>query len=104
MTDMNAEWRRKAICDEVAAEDPVLGLSWMIRGGTGSKEAKRFCKTQCPVRTECLIDALTDPASEGLRAGFFFEAGVVRKQDARDIADEYGVVARTSQKQKVPSL
>ena len=104
MTDMNAEWRDRATCANLAAEEPILVLAWAIRNGAGSKEAKKFCKTQCAVRSQCLFDALLDPAAEGLRAGFFFEVGVVRKQDARDIENEFGVIARTSQKQKVPSL
>ena len=96
--NMNEAWRQKSACHKVTEVDPLFQTAWIVRGDVGSESAKVICEG-CPVRTLCLIDALMDPEASGLRAGYFFDYGVVSKKDARAILDEIGVVACTSQRE-----
>lgn len=100
-SDMGSEWRRGAACGKTVDEDPVFAAAWLVRDDVGADTAKSICKTQCKVRTECLMSALLDVNAQGLRAGFFFDKGTVRRPDARAILKEFGITARTSQKQKI---
>lgn len=98
---MSADWRTRGLCVKAAEEDPVLALAWAERTDANARQAKIICMTKCPVRMECLVDALRYPDSEGMRGGFFFEHGTVRVNDKRAIESEFGVLARTSQRQKI---
>ncbi len=100
-SDTASDWRRQGMCVKAAEESPLFALAWADREDANAKEARLICKTKCPVRLECLVDALRYPDAEGLRGGFFFEQGTVRVKDKRDIEDEFSVRARTSQKQKI---
>lgn len=56
-------WHRDAACSGTP-------LGWWFPGrGDSTSEAKRLCST-CPVRAECLAEALADPELDhGVRAG-----------------------------------
>lgn len=99
-SEMNAAWRDKAACSGEAGRDPSLANAWIIRSGTSSSKAIRICKEICPVRTECLIDAVCDLEAMGYRGGIFFDLGVVSRADSKDIMEELGVIPTTSQRQR----
>lgn len=97
---VRAEWRNKASCAPIINVDITFALAWIIRENPNAKRARAICDA-CPVKIQCLKDAIADPNSFGLRGGYFFENGVVRRPAAREIRDKYGLEARTSQKQKI---
>lgn len=97
---VRAEWRNKASCGTIIDVDLTFALAWIIRENPNAKRAKSICDA-CPVKVQCLKDAIADPNSFGLRGGYFFENGVVRRPAAREILEKYGLEARTSQKQKL---
>lgn len=97
-TNMNDDWRMKSACHKVTEVDPLFQTAWIVKGDVGSETAVSICEG-CPVRALCLIDALSDPEASGLRAGYFFDYGVVSKKDARAILNEVGIVACTSQRE-----
>lgn len=63
---MNTAWQESALC---AQTDPD---TWFPeRGGPGYATSRRICR-RCPVRTECLTDALateTPGERHGMRGG-----------------------------------
>ena len=55
---MPDRWWERALCAQVG------GDIWFPEGqGSSAKDAKEMCRT-CPVRRQCLEDALSRPASE----------------------------------------
>ena len=62
MTTDTPDWRAYANC---ATTDPEL---FFPRKG-GSAQAARLTCSMCPVRDECLTDALLDSEQQGVRAG-----------------------------------
>lgn len=96
--DPRASWRWKAKCHEEVQAQPFLDAAWNVKNDDNAKHAKSVCETVCPVRIDCLVDALQDKKAEGLRAGFFFDSGVVSRKDAKKILAEFGLTAPTSQR------
>jgi hypothetical protein len=73
-------WREQAACDEPARE-PAMAGAWIADGWHPlEQEAKKICTT-CPVRQQCLKDAVADPDSEGVRGGFKFVGGRILRED-----------------------
>ena len=75
-----------------------MDAAWNQRNDQNREHAKSVCINVCKVRIDCLSDALQDKKAEGMRAGFFFEAGVVSRTAAREILKEFGLRAPTSQR------
>jgi WhiB family redox-sensing transcriptional regulator len=75
---MTQDWRLKALCAEVAPE-----LFFPRGDGFGAMdvvEAKKVCR-QCPVRDECLKDALESGADHGVWGGHSqLELRAIRKE------------------------
>jgi WhiB family transcriptional regulator, redox-sensing transcriptional regulator len=59
---VDQDWRAGALC---ARSDPNL---WFSPGAIEHREAKRICG-MCPVRTECLAFAMTEPVDHGVWGG-----------------------------------
>lgn len=59
---MSGEWRRDALCAEVGLE------LFYPEKGESTKQAKRICQN-CPVRAECLQDALDNRERFGIWGG-----------------------------------
>jgi len=101
-TDFQDDWRVDALCPVAVQSEPSLMTAWdnIFEGwdvpyGVDPQEniAREIC-AGCPVRRDCLIDAIQDNESEGLRAGFRFNQGNVSKEDARVIFKEFSLRAR----------
>lgn len=56
------EWFADALCAQVG------GDNWFPEKSHTPKHAKRICAS-CPVKTDCLAYALTDPALDGVWGG-----------------------------------
>lgn len=84
LSDPTANWRDKSLCDSVIINHPQMGSSWINEEDSNIAEAKKVC-AKCPVRAMCLIDALQDSQSEGLRAGYYFSNGTLSKEDLRQL-------------------
>lgn len=90
-------WRKDAACYWVSQDSPGMESAWLEEEGEAFNFARMICE-DCPVRRACLMDAVRDPASEGLRGGYFFTAGGVRGGDLHRIREEFGVRARVRNK------
>lgn len=53
-----AAWELSAVCRQV---DPDL---WFPKPGENGRAAKRICRERCPVREECLDDAMAREAGK----------------------------------------
>jgi WhiB family redox-sensing transcriptional regulator len=74
------DWEASAACAEV---DPALWFP--TRGGDGGAEATRICTTSCPVRDECLTDAMAEEAGLGPKSRHGVRGGLgPRQRAARD--------------------
>lgn len=71
------DWRDRADCRPENDIDPHL-FDLDIDGESETDRAERhhlaatIC-ARCPVRAECLAEGLTDPRTEGVRAGYVLE-------------------------------
>lgn len=108
-TQFSDLWREDAACLKSAQLEPTLQTAWdNIDVGWEQDSvpdemadvAKTICSA-CPVRKKCLVDAISDNESEGIRGGFRFEQGNVSKEDARLIWSEYSL--RVKVRKKSPS-
>lgn len=105
MTNMKKRWRERSACYKLVEAEPIFQTAWLVKDDVGASQAKALC-AECPVRLDCLVDALGDPEAQGLRAGFYFDSGVVSRQDARAIMNEVGIRPFTAQRQnrtRIPS-
>lgn len=101
-TDPAATWRESSACYAYIREVEIFRSVWIAKPDEpfnfGRDVAKKICIGQCLVRTECLIDALADPESQGIRAGFDFDGGLVKAGDRRKIIKEFGLTPRVSER------
>lgn len=98
-TGLHAEWRKKSACLTEAEKEPQLANAFTDESRQGYFTAKRICR-KCPVKIECLMDALGDKEAIGYRAGFFFMDGTLSAQDNRLLQEQYGVKAKPRQKKR----
>ncbi len=98
-TNMDAKWRERSLCHRYLEVNPTFIEAWSEKVGQRRIIAQQICEA-CPVRIDCLLDALSDDDAEGMRGGFFFQAGVTTRVDQRRIQELTGVTSRTSQRQK----
>jgi hypothetical protein len=84
------DWSLRALCREV---DPEL---FFPPRGVSCPEAVRVCRG-CPVRVECLTEALAADEQNGIRAGLSERERrrLVRRRDARRAARSAGNPAQT---------
>lgn len=68
-------WEDNAQCAEVVSTLPHMQNAWDGERTVTEHVAINICKNQCPVRVECLLDAIADPSSEGVRGGYHFSRG-----------------------------
>lgn len=90
-------WRKDAACAWLIADAPDMTNAWVEENGENSQYAEMVCE-DCPVRKACLLDAVRDPESEGLRGGYYFTSGGVSSADGARIRRELGVRVRLRQK------
>ena len=111
-TDFQDDYRVEALCPVVVQADPDLKTAWdnifvdwnaPYEADPKANIAKTIC-AGCPVRRECLADALSDNAAEGIRAGFRFENGNVSREDARLIFKEFSLRARVKKVSAVSNV
>jgi WhiB family redox-sensing transcriptional regulator len=76
------DWEASAACAEVDPE-----LFYPPRGGNNGADAKRICWDACPVRAECLDDAMADEAGKGPKQRFGIRGGLGPCERAR-LAEE----------------
>ena len=88
-------WRDEALCREVDLE-----LFFPLNGGGGWPEAARICAA-CPVRSECLEDALDKREFYGFRGGMSGDARR-RLASTRARPDHRAVIVRLHAKQWTP--
>lgn len=86
-----ATWR-----DESACASPPAGMesAWIEEGHPQNLAARGICKTQCPVRYQCLLAALADGDAEGVLGGFHFDNGALETRDRTRLHQEFGFKAR----------
>lgn len=89
---LQAEWRERAACDTQEA-DPMLLAAWVEPNSFFLDRCRVICET-CPVRMECLEDALSDNKAEGIRGGFFFDGGTLSSEEARAMHRQLGIRVR----------
>lgn len=92
-TDTAANWRNEGACFPATLDSPELEGAWDGPGHEMENVAKAICVMDCAARLRCLKDACSDPASEGMRGGFFFENGTVTVTTNRDMHKELGLKA-----------
>ena len=81
MTTETPDWTKDALCPQVDPE-----LFFPAKQGDSPRAAKSICAT-CPVRQECLDQALADPSLEGIWGGTTFrERQIIRTQQRTDAA------------------
>lgn len=111
-TSFADDWRHDATCRAAVVDDPALATAWdNVDHGTFEKDdyrpdpqanvAKQLCFS-CPVRLECLTDALADNEATGIRGGFRFEDGYVDRDDARKMYGEFKLRAKV--KKRAPKI
>jgi hypothetical protein len=83
-------WESKAACRKKIIEQPFLEAAWVDELGPFKGAAKKVCLS-CPVREICLQDALDDPEAEGMRGGYWFEAGKIPVGEAREVQETMGL-------------
>jgi hypothetical protein len=81
IADVKAEWRDRADCSAVVADEPLMAEAWIQQHNLFSERARMICE-DCPVRMACLHDALNDRHVEGMRGGFFFDNGLLESGEA----------------------
>jgi len=79
MTDASAAWQDKALCAEVG------GDLWFPEKGESTREAKAVCRA-CPVRAECLADAVERGERFGIWGGVSERQRVRMRRAERDAA------------------
>lgn len=89
-----ATWITEASCRKAVIEDPLLATAWDEPDNPLIREAKTICDS-CPVRRECVVDALNDEEAYGMRASVFFKFGSLLAKDNRSIKKEFGYATRT---------
>lgn len=78
-------WREGALCAQV---DPEV---WFPRKGISSRRARNIC-AECPVRQECLSEALSQDSRHGMWGGLSerarrpLHAAVTKGADPEDVA------------------
>lgn len=82
-------WRAEAECLKRVHEEPILGGAFLYEKHALADFAQKICLEDCPVRALCLKDALLDKASEGWRAGVFFDKGCLSEEDSKNLQNEF---------------
>lgn len=88
---LRENWRSDAACLKESAEIPEMGGAWDSPGHPYFADAQLICEVMCKVRQFCGRDAIEDPDSVGLRAGFMFTDGKVDRSDAKHLAKALGL-------------
>jgi hypothetical protein len=110
-TQFSDSYRRKASCKDAVTQDPTLVTAWdNVDVGTWKEtvtvpdpqaETAKFICYACPVRRQCIEDALSDNEAEGLRGGYRFESGMLSKEDARKLLKEFSLRAKVRKAERV---
>lgn len=77
-------WEEEADCAVAAKTIPMINTAWDSTTDPMSPQAIEICES-CPVRELCLIDAVRDPMSQGIRGGFMFSMGRIHFKDEKRI-------------------
>lgn len=94
-TDFRQDWRKEAACFEESRSGAFMDDAWINDSSSMKDLAIDVCLT-CPVRTECLMDALTDEAAEGVRGGYSFSTGALMRGDREKLRREFPNMTRAS--------
>lgn len=85
---LSEEWRKKALCLARSQNDPALMKIWVDQNSEFHFIAEEVCDV-CPVREACIMDALKDPRSEGIRGGVYFYSGKVDAEGQKKIREKF---------------
>jgi hypothetical protein len=93
--DPRAYWR-----DEAACSAPAAGMesAWIQEEHPKNMAARAVCVSECPVRYQCILSALSDEDAEGVLGGYHFDQGGLATRDRRKLRDEFGFTARAVRK------
>lgn len=83
--------------DEAACGTPPEGMetAWIDEAHPSKEIAEEICDS-CPVRKLCLLDAVKDTRSQGLRAGMWFDTGRLWRKDRQKLLVDFGIqIARS---------
>lgn len=100
MIEPSAEWRERAECNTHTQVAEIMSNAWIEEQHFAAETARDICVNDCPVRDSCLIAAIADPESYGLRAGYFFKNGGLTRADSNAVRAEMGVIVRVRQKSR----
>lgn len=92
--DIYAPWRDQAACSDVVHDEPHMDEAWITQHSLYSERARMICEEECPVRMACLHDALSDRHAEGMRGGFFFDAGQLEPRESQMLYREFRLRVR----------
>lgn len=84
--DIQEAWRDEAACEAAIKEKPYLAGAWIAEDHPYRDDARKIC-LGCKVRIECLMGALQNEEAEGMRGGYWFDAGKLPVAVAREIRD-----------------
>lgn len=90
-----APWRDRAECHKRVTSGEVDEWAFTDEENPDYLRAISACGV-CPVRDQCLRDAVQDPEAQGVRAGYYFDLGVVSRSDHAKIYRETGVEVPTN--------
>lgn len=94
-TDFKKPWREgEAPCQRLIREEGYNPGAWTEEGDDHAASARYYCKTQCDLRLACLEDAVSDPGSYGIRGGYFFEMGTLRRDEKTELYAELKIKAK----------
>jgi hypothetical protein len=94
--DPLAPWR-----DDAACATPPFGMenAWVSDEPELEHKARAIC-SGCKVAYACLLDAMVDQDSEGIRSGYRFQAGGLPTRDRTRLRNDYGFNGRAARRQQ----
>lgn len=92
--NIKADWRADAKCNHYTETMDFMVNAWIDSESQFRSLAKEVCENECPVRDKCVMGAVFNPESYGMRGGFFFEDGALISSERDRLAVEFGVKAR----------
>lgn len=92
-------WHKDALCSELISTEELPPNAFISDSDENDSTLDAIC-SRCPVRQECLIDAVQDDTSQGFRAGYRFDGGAVYREDAREINSLLGIPVKVRNRRR----
>lgn len=97
-SNLLSNWRKESKCFEITHEEEYLSPAWIDEKCSFRQIARDICENECPVRMQCLGEALQDPEAFGMRGGVFFDRGCLTRQDNNHLMKTLGIRGTLRQK------